>query len=699
MATEPTPMRVQEFVSRLKHMLTEFGDYQIAWFLGAGCSVSSGIPAANALVQDWLKVRHGGSPSAQELEAWTKGEYPQFSGSYATLYGAVVEQLFDSPELRQMEVERLTLRKQPGFGYATLAQLINKEHVGQRCNTVLTVNFDDLVADALYLYAGQRPRIIAHESLMHYVRGSSARPYVVKLHGDTYLGAKNTAKETCELAKPAQQALAKLVGERAVIFLGYGGNDRSIGDAFASLPEDNPRHGVYWVGSNLPGGTYGEWLRARGVRWVKHHDFDELMLMLRKAFDLPLPNVEPFDAMLDNFRKRFEELSQKVQQAAPSVEKAELTAALDSVVQKAKDWWAVEFEAYKFKDADPDKADAIYRAGLVKFPNCEQLLGNYAVFLQQRGRLDDAEQFYLQAVEADPKYGIALCNYALYLKQRARLGEAESYFLRAFESDPENGNALGGYALLLAQRGDLDEAEHFFQRALESEPKHATNLNNYAAFLHKQGRMEEAEPYYRRVLDDAPMDADSLGPYAYLLYQLGRLEEAESYYRRALEANPKHANNLAGYALYLQQRDRPDEAESHYRRAIAIEPNNANTFGNLAGLLLGLGRAEGVGLLQQAMQLAEGDKKWEICLLECLLYADAHGVAGLRRQEWRQRMCELLTAGVRSKGWDFSRNIARAEQDGHTDLDNLKLLADVISDKKPFEALAEAGICPSIAAP
>ncbi len=93
------------------------------------------------------------------------------------------------------------------------------------------------------------------------------------------------------------------------------------------------------------------------------------------------------------------------------------------------------------------------------------------------------------------------------------------------------------------------------------------------------------------------------------------------------------------------------------------------------------------------MQLAEGEKSLENLLLECLLYADAHDAAGERRLELRQRMCALLAEGVRSKDWDFSRNIARAEQDGHTDLESLMLLADVISEKKPFEALAEAEVC------
>jgi hypothetical protein len=51
---ELTAINVVEFVNRLKHSLTEHKQ-RVTWFLGAGCSVSSGIPTAGGLVERWLR--------------------------------------------------------------------------------------------------------------------------------------------------------------------------------------------------------------------------------------------------------------------------------------------------------------------------------------------------------------------------------------------------------------------------------------------------------------------------------------------------------------------------------------------------------------------------------------------------------------------------------------------------------------------
>jgi len=51
--TEMKTMGAEEFVRRLKvHIQDE--DCRFAFFLGSGCSVSSGIPAAGELVKGWL---------------------------------------------------------------------------------------------------------------------------------------------------------------------------------------------------------------------------------------------------------------------------------------------------------------------------------------------------------------------------------------------------------------------------------------------------------------------------------------------------------------------------------------------------------------------------------------------------------------------------------------------------------------------
>jgi hypothetical protein len=149
-------MGVAEFVRRFKREIDECEDSRFVFFIGAGCSISSGIPGANELVKMWLrglkKLRTGDDTNS---EHWAKKEFIDYDEKYAAKhYGKVIQDLFLNSETRQREIERLTDGKDPGFGYAVLAKLMGHKDFGSHCNAVLTVNFDDLIADALYLYEG-----------------------------------------------------------------------------------------------------------------------------------------------------------------------------------------------------------------------------------------------------------------------------------------------------------------------------------------------------------------------------------------------------------------------------------------------------------------------------------------------------------------------------------------------------------------
>jgi hypothetical protein len=103
--------------------------------------------------------------------------YPKYDASNpAKFYADAFEARHPFAAERQREIELNCAGSQPKFGYATLAELISHERYGNYCNTVLTTNFDDLVADAIYLYGDQRsrPLVVTHEALARYLRTSSA---------------------------------------------------------------------------------------------------------------------------------------------------------------------------------------------------------------------------------------------------------------------------------------------------------------------------------------------------------------------------------------------------------------------------------------------------------------------------------------------------------------------------------------------
>jgi len=278
-------MRVEEFVRRFKRLI-EYNDAKFCFFLGAGCSVSSGIPTAGILVDNlWLpKLKELETGNQENFNEWLEKRFPDYNkNNAAQFYGEIIENLFLTPKERQQEIERLVAKKDPGFGYAVLAQLMAEE-CGEHCNIILTTNFDDMVADALYIYTNKKPIVVFHESLTGFVKISDTRPLVIKLHGDSKLSPLNTKAETKELNNKVKTVIKNLLSEAGLIFIGYGGNDKSITDILKEVPKDEGsfQWGIYWIGQSIPDNEMGKFLADRNAVWVIHKDFDELMLLIKE---------------------------------------------------------------------------------------------------------------------------------------------------------------------------------------------------------------------------------------------------------------------------------------------------------------------------------------------------------------------------------------------------------------------------------
>lgn len=514
MADKLKRIKPHEFARRLATQANESDgahhEFRMAFFLGAGCSRSSNIPTAGELVQrEWLpKLRKlRGEDGEESLEDWARRAIEGYDPlAPARVYGRVIEALFLSTHERQQEIERLCDKCYPGYGYSVLAQLMAMR---TGCfNVVLTTNFDDLVADALYLYTDARPLVVHHEALASYIRPSRLRPLVVKLHGDNRLSPKNNDEETRRLDDRLGDAMAKLLHDRGLVFLGYGGYDQGILEALKKLPPQALPFGIYWVNSSEPPAEMRAWLESLGqpAMWVEHRDFDEIMLLFHNELKLQHPNKDRFDRVFARYKETFEHLSARVLGSKQSaVEGRALKEALSLTDRGLGDSWTeVALSASLYEVTNPQKANRIYLEGVKRFSTAVPLLGNYALFLSSSlKKYDEAEDMWQRAVQADPRNALVLGSYASFLKNvRKDYDKAEAVLLKAIEADPLNARNLGKYAQFLADiRQRYDDADRMYRRAIEADADDPVNLANYAGFLLARGRREDGLGMLRDLLD------------------------------------------------------------------------------------------------------------------------------------------------------------------------------------------------------
>jgi Tfp pilus assembly protein PilF len=542
-------MGVEEFVRRLKQD-GRVREKKFAFFLGAGCSVSSKIPSASTLVSEhWIpRLRDVRAPNEMDHLQWAEQNLPGFDRTQAAAsYGQLIKELFVTADDRQREIESLCDNRPPAFGYAVLAQLVAA--AGSQFNVVLTTNFDDLVADALYLFTDSRPLVIQHESLAAFIRPTRARPLVVKLHGDHRLAPRNTALETEELEAEIARHTAMVLNDRGLIFMGYGGNDKGILRLLDDLPIDALPSGAYWVHPEEPRADIRAWLVARRGVWVRSGWFDEVMLLIRNAFELPHPQPDRLTKVFTDYQDAFQELSKAISaKPAADPEAALLKDAVSAAERSFPDFWGALAEARRLETTDRPAAEKIYKSAIEQFPQTARLYTFYALFIESDpARRLEAEALHRAAIETEPTYAFALTRYAIFLEETPdRRSEAEEFHRRATEAGPQYGFGYARYAYYLEETpGRKNEAEGHYRKALAADPTDGYTHHRYARYVGAiPGRESEAEALYRRAIElqpDEPFHLSSLGQ---LLRTLpGREKEADDLEARAAALRARRASS------------------------------------------------------------------------------------------------------------------------------------------------------------
>ena len=220
-----------------------------AVFLGAGCSVTSGIDSGLTLIKKWMHelyaLKHPENKITEEklTDHFCREETAWFNSSNP--YSSLFEKKYDLPTQRRRFVELQVDGKSPSIGYAYLVGLVNKGLF----STIFTTNFDDLLQEAFYQFSNKRPIMCAHDSSVHSISVTSSRPKIIKLHGD-YLfdDIKSTLRETESLEQNIKDKLIEFSKEFGLIILGYSGNDRSIMDVleFLTKQDNYLNNGLYW---------------------------------------------------------------------------------------------------------------------------------------------------------------------------------------------------------------------------------------------------------------------------------------------------------------------------------------------------------------------------------------------------------------------------------------------------------------------
>ncbi len=228
------------------------------FLLGAGASISSGIPLAGEMVERiarWGYCRDNSrSPEDPRIrrsdwyrwlenQSWYRKDWIQ-----ADNYPAAVENILQPREVRRaFLLEILNTQVQPSEGYKGMSELMARKLV----RTVLTTNFDRILPD-LRKINRRLHHVDVIQTTDEYTQLSiSPRyPQIVYLHGSVEnYNDKNTLTETAHLDEALVSRLTPFLRDHPLIVLGYRGAEPSVMRHLLinnAAVVENYRNGIYW---------------------------------------------------------------------------------------------------------------------------------------------------------------------------------------------------------------------------------------------------------------------------------------------------------------------------------------------------------------------------------------------------------------------------------------------------------------------
>ncbi len=277
----------------------------------------------------------------------------------------------------------------------------------------------------------------------------------------------------------------------------------------------------------------------------------------------------------------------------------------------------------------PDQAGRSYRRVLTYLQNQPQtdwtrtniavLYHQLGMTAQDRGRLDEADDWYRKSLTIEEKLGnqpdmaITYHQLGMTAQERGRLDDADDWYRKSLTIEEKLGNqpdmAITYHQLGMTaqQRGRLDDADDWYRKSLTIEeklgnqPGMAITYHQLGMTAEDRGRLDEADDWYRKSLTikeelgNQPGMASTYHQLGRTAQQRGRLDDADDWYRKSLTINEKLGNQPHMAITYhqlgitAQKRGRLDDADDWYRKALTINEELGNQPG-LASTYHQLGR-------------------------------------------------------------------------------------------------------------
>lgn len=263
-------------------------------------------------------------------------------------------------------------------------------------------------------------------------------------------------------------------------------------------------------------------------------------------------------------------------------------------------------QAYRAGDRDAEAMAVFHR--LAESPHrSDAAIGFYEIGQTHfaRGRLDQAQQAFEQALKSAPSYveasralaavnakradlaierlrgvvatqptAASLSSLGRYLRERGKAAEAVPLLERALHEDPGNAETHRQLGLALGSTGQTQTGIEHLRRAVQLDPNNAKTHHSLGTALGRAGRMGEALDCFNRAIELDPTSASAWYNAGLVLANQGQWAQAADKLREAVRLDPSILAAHLRLGQALEHLGQLDEAITCYNRVLQVEPEH-----------------------------------------------------------------------------------------------------------------------------
>jgi tetratricopeptide (TPR) repeat protein len=206
---------------------------------------------------------------------------------------------------------------------------------------------------------------------------------------------------------------------------------------------------------------------------------------------------------------------------------------------------------------------------------------NLGIDYYNKHNLDFSLEYFLKAIESDPRNSVAYFNAGLVHFNKGNTDLALEYYETAIKKNPTYSAAYFNIGLLYFNKGEIKKAISYYTSAIELDSNYSTAYNNLGLSYYQIGDKENSEKNYIKSLQLDPKNSIAHFNLGLLYYTTGSLEKAKQKFIEALELDNKYVNAYYHLANTYYDLGDKDNAIEYYIKCLNLDKSNYIVYFNL----------------------------------------------------------------------------------------------------------------------